>query len=299
MMAIQIGAAPCSWGVEFADAPENPPWQQVLEEARGVGYRGIELGPVGYMPEDPVLLEKALQSRDLELIGGVVFRPFHDPGAWEDVLDGVVRTCRSLTAHGAERIVFIDSISPVRAPYAGRADEAPRLSDVEFEGLLDRIRTAAKISSEEYGLTVCLHAHAAGFVEFEDEIERVLDAIDQRLMKICLDSGHSLYAGFDPVAFYRRYAPRVEYLHFKDIDPDVRERVVANRTGFYEACAQGVFCNLGKGAVDFKALKEAIEEEGFNGWATIEQDCDPAGDTTPVEDARVNLDFLRSMQLAD
>ena len=48
MMAIQIGAAPCSWGVEFADAPENPPWQQVLEEARGVGYRGIELGPVGY-----------------------------------------------------------------------------------------------------------------------------------------------------------------------------------------------------------------------------------------------------------
>ena len=204
-----------------------------------------------------------------------------------------------MTAHGAERVVFIDSISPARAPYAGRSDEAPRLSGIQLEGLLDRIRTAARIAGEEYGLTASLHAHAAGFVEFEDELDRVMDAVDERLLKICLDSGHCLYAGFDPVAVYRRYASRVEYLHFKDIDPEVRERVVSNHIGFYEACAQGVFCNLGKGVVDFKALKAAVEGEGFSGWATIEQDCDPAGDTSPMDDARVNLAFLRSIQLAD
>ena len=298
-MALRIGAAPCSWGVEFPDSPANPPWRQVLDEARTVGYRGIELGPVGYMPEDPAVLGAALQKRDLELIGGVVFRPFHNPDAWDEVLDGVIRTCRSLTAHGADRVVFIDSISPVRAPYAGRGDEAPRLMGVELDDFLERVRTAAKICAEEYGLTPSLHAHAAGFIEFEDEIERVLDAIDERLLKICLDSGHSLYAGFDPVAFYRSHAQRVEYLHFKDIDPDVRERAVANQIGFYDACAQGVFCNLGKGAVDFAALKRAVEEEGFSGWATIEQDCDPAGDTSPLDDARVNLEFLRSIQLGD
>lgn len=296
---MRIGAAPCSWGVEFPDTPENPPWLQVLRETKALGYKGIELGPVGYMPEDPLVLEEALQSNNLELVGGVVFRPFHNQDAWPNVLDGVVRTCKALTAAGAERIVFIDSISPLRAPYAGRSGEAPRLSGTELEKFLGRIRTAAKISSEEYGLTVALHAHAGGFVEFEDEIEYILEKLDENLMKICLDSGHCLYAGYDPVAFYRRHSKRVEYLHFKDIDPELRERVITNRTGFYEACAQGLFCNLGRGAVNFSALKEALEEENYSGWATIEQDCDPAGDTTPAEDARINLDFLRSIQLSD
>ena len=90
-MVLPIGAAPCSWGVEFPDSPQNPPWRRVLDEARAVGYRGIELGPVGYMPEDPEVLSEALASRELELVGGVVFRPFHNADAWDDVLDGVVR----------------------------------------------------------------------------------------------------------------------------------------------------------------------------------------------------------------
>jgi len=298
-MALPIGAAPCSWGVEFSDSPANPPWEQVLDETRALGYRGIELGPVGYMPEDPSVLGAALEARKLDLIGGVVFRPFHDLDAWDNVLDGVVRTCKSLTANGAERVVFIDSISPVRAPYAGRKEEAPRMTGGDLDGFLDRLRTAAKICTDEYGLVVSLHAHAAGFIEFEDELERALDSIDERLMKICLDTGHSLYAGFDPVAFYRRHAERVEYLHFKDIDPVVRERVVADQVGFYDACAQGVFCNLGRGAVDFPALKQAVEEANFDGWATIEQDCDPAGDTSPVDDARINLDYLRAIDFAE
>ena len=298
-MAFPIGAAPCSWGVEFPDSPANPPWEQVLDETRAVGYRGIELGPIGYMPEDPGILGEALESRELELVGGVVFRPFHDPEAWDDVLDGVVRTCKSLTAHGAERIVFIDSISPVRAPYAGRLNEAPRMTGGDLACFLERLRTAAKVCAEEYGLVPSLHAHAAGFIEFEDELERVLDAIDERLMKICLDTGHSIYAGFDPVAFYRRHSERVDYLHFKDIDPAVRERAVANQVGFYDACGQGVFCNLGKGAVNFPALKRALEDAGFGGWATIEQDCDPTGDTSPVDDAQINLDYLRSIGLSD
>jgi inosose dehydratase len=107
-----------------------------------------------------------------------------------------------------------------------------------------------------------------------------------------------VYAGFDPIAFYRRHAPRVSYLHFKDVDPAVRARVIAERIGFYDACAAGLFCNLGAGAVDFRALKKTLDEHGYSGWATVEQDCDPAGPTRPVEDAEANLAYLRSVQLA-
>ena len=120
-MTIRIGNCPCSWGVEFANDPRNPPWETVLSECAEAGYTGIELGPVGYMPEDPSTLGDALARHGLELIGGVVFRAFHDPAQWDDVLDGAVRTCKALTAHGADHLVLIDSISPRRAPRrAGR-----------------------------------------------------------------------------------------------------------------------------------------------------------------------------------
>jgi inosose dehydratase len=124
---IQIGNAPCSWGVEFAGDPRNPPWRKVLKDCSEAGYRGIELGPVGFMPENPSELGEALDEFGLSLIGGVVFRPFHDPGQWLDVVDGAERTCKALASHGARHLVLIDSISPRRAPTAGRADEAEQM----------------------------------------------------------------------------------------------------------------------------------------------------------------------------
>ncbi len=297
-MTLPIGNAPCSWGVEFADDPRNPPWTKVLDDARAAGYRGIELGPIGFMPEDPSILGPALAGRGLSLIGGVVFRPFHDPEKWDEVRDATVRTCRALTSHQAKRVVFIDSISPRRASTAGRGNEAPRLKGLEREAFLDRLRTAARIATEEYGLQATLHAHAAGFIEFEDELEATLDAIDEKILGVCLDTGHSAYAGFDPVAFYNRHAGRVSYLHFKDINPKVRAHVVADRIGFYDACAQGLFCNLGDGVVDFGALREALAKNGYKGWATVEQDCDPNGPTSPLDDARANLHYLETVGIA-
>lgn len=294
-MTIRIGNAPCSWGVEFADDPRNPAWERVLDECRAAGYTGIELGPVGYMPEDPARLGDALQQRGLELIGGVVFRPFHDGREWADVLDGAVRTCKALVSHGARHLVLIDSISPRRAPTAGRPDEAERMAAAEWSEYVDRIRTIAKLGSEEYGLTVEIHPHAGGFMDFEPEVEQLLEEIDGDLLKICIDTGHCTYAGFDPIAFMRRHMNRITYVHFKSTDANVKAEVIANRTGFYEACGDGIFCNLSDGEVDFPAVRQLLIDHGYDGWCTVEQDCDPAGDTSPVDDARANRDYLASI----
>ena len=291
---IRIGNAPCSWGVEFADDPRNPPWRKVLSDCAAAGYKGIELGPVGFMPEDPVILADALAEHDLTLIGGVVFRPFHDPAQWDDVWDGATRTCKALVAHGAQHLVLIDSISPRRAPTAGRASEAVQMDPAEWRGFSDRIREVARLGVD-HGLTVGIHAHAAGFIDFEPELERLLDETDEGLLKICFDTGHHSYAGFDPVAFMRRHVDRISYMHFKDIDPVVKAVAVASRTGFYDACGQGIFCNLGQGDVDFPAVRQLLLDAGFDGWCTVEQDCDPAGPTSPVDDARANRAYLSSI----
>lgn len=291
---IQIGNAPCSWGVEFADDPRNPSWRRVLAEAAEAGYRGIELGPVGFMPEDPALLGEGLAEHGLTLIGGVVFRPFHDPAAWEELQDAARRTCRALVSHGARHLVLIDSISPRRAPTAGRAREAEQMDKAEWTAFAGRFREIAKMGAD-HGLTVGVHAHAAGFMDFEPELERLLEEVDESLLKICFDTGHHSYAGFDPVAFMRRHIQRISYMHFKDIDPAVKARAIANRTGFYDACAQGIFCNLGKGDVDFAAVRQVLLENGYDGWCTVEQDCDPAGPTSPIDDARANRAYLESI----
>lgn len=294
-MTIRIGNAPCSWGVEFADDPRNPSWQRVLDECKAAGYDGIELGPIGFMPEDPAVLGDALAQRGLQLIGGVVFRPFHDPAKWAEVKDAALRTCKSLVAHGAKHLVLIDSISPRRAATAGRPSEAEQMPDAEWKGFAARLRDVARMGTEVFGLTVSLHPHAAGFMDFEAEVERLLAEVDPALLKLCLDTGHSHYAGFDPVAFMKRHRDRLAYVHFKDIDPAVRADVVANRTDFYKACGQGIFCNLGKGMTDFLAVRQLLLDTGYDGWCTVEQDCDPAGPTSPVDDARANRAYLRTI----
>ena len=176
---INIGNAPCSWGVEFADDPRNPSWRRVLSDCAQAGYKGIELGPIGFMPEDPAILAEALAENDLTLIGGVVFRPFHDPATWDEVQDATLRTCKALIAHGAQHLVLIDSISPRRAATAGRAAEAEQMDAAEWAAFTARIRHAAQMGTD-HGLTVGIHAHAAGFIDFEPELERLLSDIDDR-----------------------------------------------------------------------------------------------------------------------
>ena len=231
-MSIKIGNAPCSWGVEFADDPRNPSWRSVLSDCAEAGYKGIELGPVGFMPEDPIRLSEALDEFGLELIGGVVFRAFHDVDQWEDVLDGAKRTCAALKAHGAKHFVLIDSISPRRAPTAGRASEAEQMDKSEWTAYRDRLVHVARMGAEEYGLIPELHPHAGGFMDFEPEVERFLEEVDGDVVKLCLDTGHCTYAGFDPVAFMRRHMERITYVHFKSTDPKVKAQVIENRTGF-------------------------------------------------------------------
>ena len=295
-MTIRIGNAPCSWGVEFAQDPRNPAWRDVIRENAEAGYEGIELGPVGFMPEDPAILADALAEHDQTLIGGVVFRPFHDPSAWDEVLDASVRTCKALKAHGAQHLVLIDSISPRRATTAGRAADAEQMEKDEWEAYRDRIARVAKMGTEDYGLRVGIHAHAAGFMDFEPELERLLNEVDESILKICFDTGHHSYAGFDPVAFMERHIDRISYMHFKDIDPSVKADVIAKSTGFYDACGQGIFCNLGEGDVDFPRVRQILLDHGFEGWCTVEQDCDPTlPDTNALRDATLNRAFLNSI----
>lgn len=293
-MRLRLANAPTSWGVEDASQAANPPWQQVLDEVAGAGYEGIELGPLGFLPEDELVLRPELERRGLQLAAGYVFEPLHEAAPMELAR----RTCRVLAAAGAQRLVIIQGFTPARERAAGRAGDAPPLGASEWGRLVTAVQELARMAREEHGLTACFHPHAGTHVEFEEELDRLMADTDGDLVRLCIDTGHAAYAGVDPVRLYRRYADRVAYLHLKDVDRSVLDSALATKVGFEQAVAQGVFCPLGEGMVDFSALADALAEHGYRGWATVEQDRLADERRAPADDARSSLERLNELGLA-
>jgi inosose dehydratase len=293
-LRLRLATGPVSWGVDFADDPANPPWERVLDEIARSGFRATELGPVGYLPEDPIALRSAISGRGLAVGGSFLFQPLYDPHRRAEVLAVARRTCAAIAAAGGEHLVVLDLVSPDRAATAGRTEDARRLDADGWERLLQAVRAVAAIAAE-HGLRPVFHPHAGSYVEFADEVERLLadDPID-----LCLDTGHSAIAGIDPVALLRRHAGRIPYLHLKDVDPVALDRVRRAGLDFWSAIRAGVFVPLGHGMVDLPAIAATLESSGFDGWATVEQDRVP-GSGTPLHDVIASRRHLERIGLGD
>jgi inosose dehydratase len=276
--ALELGSGPVSFGVDFADAPENPSWTTVLDGIAAAGYRWTELGPIGYLPTD---LAPELQARGLGLTAGFVFEPLHDPGQ-RVAATAVARAVAERVARlGGRFLVVIDAVSNERAATAGRSGAARRL-DADGRAALRSVVDEIAAIAVGFGLRPVVHPHAGTHIEFEDEVEPLLESVE-----LCLDTGHWLYAGDDPVRAYERWADRIPYLHLKDLDS-------ARRDGdFWGSVRAGAFRPLGDGELDVAALLAALRRARFAGWAIVEQDRVPGGD--PVADLIASRRYLERL----
>jgi inosose dehydratase len=277
---IQLAGGPVSWGVDFAGSPGNPPYDEVLDGIAGAGLKWLELGPVGYLPAD------ALGRRDLAAVGTFVFDDFHAagagvPAATDAALDAIAEA-------GGSLLVLSARPGAARAATAGRSDAAPRLAPREWAAMRDSFRRAAERAAAR-GIRSVVHPHAGGYLEFEDEVERLLAGIDATELGLCLDTGHALYAGADPAVLIRRYAARLEHLHLKDVAP-ARDR----RLGFWDAVRAGVFCPVGDGELDLDGIRAALADAGYAGFATVEQDRRPGAPGRPQDDLRRSVARLHA-----
>ncbi len=294
----RLANAPCSWGVDFADRPEKADWRRVLDEAAAAGFAAIDLGPVGYLPTDPLELSDELAKRRLTLSAGGLFDPLSDPAAFPAVVEKTRRTCEILRALDAPRLVIINCVSEERGRTAGRSAASSRLNPADWRAMMGRIAELARIARDDYGIKSTLHAHAGTTIEYEDELDRAMEDLPAELVGLCVDTGHAAYAGADPIALIKRYAGRIGHMHFKYIDAEVHAACIADGTDFFSAIARGIFCPLGRGAVDFVAVHDALTGIGYSGLAVVGQDVDPTGDASPLDNARESYDFLKSVGIA-
>jgi inosose dehydratase len=254
------------------------------------------------MPTEPEALRGELGRRGLLMLGAFVPVALKDRLAHDAGIACAVKTARLLAAVASTPppyLVLADNngADPERTRLAGRIPPGTGLNSAEWEVFAGGANRLARAVFEETGLRTVFHHHCGGDVEIPQEITRFLELTDPRRVGLVFDTGHFVYgAGHARVVeALEGYGDRVWYMHFKDCDPKVAAQARAEEWDYFTALRHGVFCELGKGSVDFPAVLHWLAGRGYDGYVLVEQDILP-GMGTPKESARRNREYLRSIE---
>ncbi len=299
-----VGNAPCSWGtLEFeGTGGEQIPFGRMLDELAETGYTGTELGDWGYMPMDPQVLGAELSRRGLVMLGAFVPVALKEPPALSTGIPAAVKIARLLATVATTPkpyLVLADNNGtvPNRTERAGRIALEDGLSAAEWKTFAAGAEAVARAVLSETGLKTVFHHHCAGYVETPAEIARLLELTDPRILGLVFDTGHYTYGsgGDDAVAGLDRFRERIWYVHLKDCHPGVAAEARAERWDYFQALRHGIFCELGKGSVDFPRVLQRLAQWKYPGYLLVEQDVLP-GMGSPKESARRNRQYLASIE---
>ncbi len=289
-MKIHVGTAPDSWGIWFSENDRQIGWERCLDEMKAAGYEGVELGPWGYFPNEGGRLKEELQKRDLKLAAGTAGANYADDASVDAMLKFLEEQQIPLLKQ-FDSVRYIDLLVEMYTDLiTGKYVMKKELSDEESGNMFRNInRTAAVI--REHGYLPTLHPHVDCYIQTEEEIERVLENTD---VELCLDTGHHVYGGGDPVTFYKKHHSRIPYLHVKECDLSVKKQMELENWSFAEAVTKDIMCEPGKGNIDFRKLFDIMKENGFDGWVVVEQDMYPVQDfSMPFQIARRTREYLK------
>jgi len=332
---MRIANAPCSWGIlEFESTAVAPSPVQVLDEIAATGYEGTELGDWGFFATDPRQLAEALERRGLALAGAFVDVALTDPAAHATgeatavkiarLLAGAVRLKPDTTKERGERgsigrsergsietergsietnesrpmIVLSDATArvPERTARAGRITPDEGLTPAQWDVVAAGAERIASAVRKSTGLRTAFHHHCATYVETPDEIDALMQRTSSDVLGLCLDTGHATFGGGDPVTLIDRYGDRIWHVHFKDCSRAIAGRARAEAWDYVTAVRHGLFCELGRGQVDFGRIRDRLRAHGYDGWIVVEQDVLPSMGT-PAASAERNRHFLAGLGL--
>lgn len=290
-----FASAPDSWGV--LDYP-GPSWEQsyqkMLDEMVAGGYAATELGPYGYFPTDPEVLQVELQKRSMKLLGSFVPVKLTDPHAGAAALERIRKVGKLLAALKAPFLVLADDQSDERNRFSGRAGDkdCPTLNAEQWKHVGTIVADAEKVA-QEYGLDLVFHPHVATYVETPAECERLFDAAAHTSLGLCLDTGHCVFGLGDSVVEAEKFKNKLRFIHIKDCNAKVLAESRRNKRTFEEAIEHKVFTIIGQGDIDFPAFFRTLVKNGYSGWCVVEQDV-KFGDTTvaPAESIAASLKYL-------
>ncbi len=280
----RIAGAPISWGVcEVPGWGHQLPADRVLREMRELGLTALEFGPEGFLPADPAARADVLARHGLRAVGGFVPVVLHDADVDPD--PAVDTALDAFAAAGADTLVL------AAATGLTGYDTRPTLDDRQWKRLLTVLDRLAERAAER-GVTATLHPHVGTMVETRDDVLRVLDGAS---VPLCLDTGHLVIGGTDPLELAGAASERIAHTHLKDVDAALAARVRAGELSYTSAVHAGMYRPLGRGDIDIGGIVTTLESSGYDGWYVVEQDtilaAEPAGEG-PAVDVRASIAFL-------
>lgn len=278
-----IANAPCSWGIAYPTG-NAVTWQHYLDEVAEAGYRGTELGPFGFLPKDPAVLQDELARRDLVMIGATHVHTLGDATSGPVLMQTLGELAPLLVSLGARHLVIMDESNFYPRGQEGVLDAAG------WAGLTRMVRDAQALVEGEHGLKLSFHPHIGTAVERESQIDRLLDETD---IDLCFDTGHHAFWDQDPLTYMERVFPRIAYMHLKNVDGAVRQRVLDGQLSIAESYGAGVMCPLPDGVVDIRAVMQLLADRGFAGPIVVEQDVAKNAAETPLQLAARNLAYMQ------
>ena len=299
MSQITIATAPCSWGVWYADgSPSKTSYETFLDQAAMAGYKGLELGPDGYLPTDEGKLREELEKRGLEVCAGTVCYAFDQEFSFASFQPKVEVLCNRLKAFNASYLVAMDE-----SDVGDYSEKKDIMGPEVWNEFLEKIDALGKYTKNEFGIEVVYHPHIKSMIETEAEIIRLMDFTG---LNLCLDIGHHAYVNSDgkpgetsAIDFIRQYQERLAYLHFKNVDYKVRRKVYLENLDSDTAFDLDVMCDLKDGITDYRVLRDVLREIGFVGIGVIEQDMPKATTAQAFAAAKRNLAYLREIQMIE
>lgn len=283
----RLAAGPISWGVcEVPGWGLQLPPDRVLAEMTSLGITATELGPLGWLPTDGAQARRVLDRHGLTLVGGFVPVVVHEP---QQDLEYAKRAAAQLAAAGGELFVA--------AAVQDQQWSSPTPLDRDgWQHAGDHLHELATIARHE-GVELVVHPHAGTILETARDVEL---ALAHTTVPWCLDTGHLLIGGTDPVAFATHHADRIGHVHFKDVDAAVAQRLNANELTLMEAVQHDLFRPLGSGDARIDEVVDALRRSGYDRWLVLEQDLAITGTEPPVGggptlDVRKSIEFLSTL----
>jgi inosose dehydratase len=300
---IVVANAPVSYGafeLTVGIDPNAPSGEMVLDEVAAAGYQGIDLGPAGYLSA-AAPLAAGLTRRGLGLSGGFLELPFDDAKAMRAAMASLEELIDVFDSVGNQAFkpkpTLADIGSDARRARPGHAatDHSVGFDAEGWKRFADGVE-AATVRCRERGYEPTFHHESGTRVEAPWEIEKVLELTT---IGLCLDTGHLLVGGGDPVTAARDWSERINHLHVKDARKDVIDDIVRSGAHVMEVWKRPAFCRLGEGDVDIDGVLDALGER-YSGWLVVEQDVLPDPRVMlgkPAVDQRANREYLAARGL--
>lgn len=154
-----------------------------------------------------------------------------------------------------------------------------------YKRLADHITKYALIAKTA-NIRSSFHQHAATYIETPEETRKLMSLLDHNLVGLCLDVGHWLVGGGQPIDSVIEYGDRITHVHIKDVDPEILKKLIAGQyQGMHDAVENHyLFVPAGDGSINLSDFFNELEKIGFQDWMMSEQDKarDPAEEKSGI-----------------